>query len=201
MVRRSGPPLHRVVALLALTAVLLSGCDSQSAIAKSRLSALVLSQKDMPSGFSEFYNGPQVRLDNQGSARSDASRDGREGGWIARLRRDDSGQTQGPLVIESRADLFKDSGGARSDLAAYRVLFSRTSGSELKTVAVSGIGDEAVGITFTQPGSRPLRFYRIAWRYRNATASVLIEGFDGELSLNDAESLARKQETRMESAG
>ena len=186
---------------MALAAVLLAGCDSQSAIPKDKLSTLVLSQKDMPSGFSEFYNGAQVRLDNQGTVRSDASRDGREGGWIARLRRDDSGQTQGPLVIESRADLFKDSSGTRSDLAAYRVLFSRTSGSELKTVAVSGIGDEAVGITFTQPGSRPLRFYRIAWRYRNATASVLIEGFDGELSLNDAESLARKQETRMESAG
>jgi len=201
MVRRSGPPLHRVVALLALTAVLLSGCDSQSAIAKSRLSALVLSQKDMPSGFSEFYNGPQVRLDNQGSARSDASRDGREGGWIARLRRTDPGQTQGPLVIESRADLFKDSGGARADLAAYRVLFSQTSGAELKNVVVSGLGDEAAGITFTQPGGRTLRYYRIAWRYRNATASVLIEGFDGELSLSDAESLARKQETRMEQAG
>src|SRR3989441_4611481 len=201
MVRRSGPPLHRVVALLALTAVLLSGCDSQSAIAEARPSALVLSQKDLPSGFSEFYNGPQVRLDNQGSARSDASRDGREGGWIARLRRTDPGQTQGPLVIESRADLFKDSGGARADLAAYRVVFSQTSGAELKNVVVSGLGDEAAGITFTQPGGRTLRYYRIAWRYRNATASVLIEGFDGELSLSDAESLARKQGTRMEQAG
>src|SRR5256712_2483521 len=201
MVRCSGPPLHRVVALLALTAVLLSGCDTQAAIAKDKLSALVLSQKDLPSGFSEFYNGPQVRLDNQGTVRSDASRDGREGGWIARLRRADPGQTQGPLVIESRADLFKDSSGATADLAAYRVLFSQTSGAELKNVAVSRLGDAAVGITFTQPGGRTLRYYRIAWRYRNATASVLIEGFDGELSLNDAESLARKQQTRMEQAG
>src|SRR2546430_16250124 len=180
MVRRSGPPLHCVVALLALTAVLLSGCDAQSAIAKARLSALVLSQKDMPSGFSEFYNGPQVRLDNQGTVRSDASRNGREGGWIARLRRTDPGQTTGPLVIESRADLFKESGGASSDLAAYRGLFSKTSGTDLKAVAVSGLGDEAAGITFTQPGGRTLRYYRIAWRYRNATASVLVEGFRSE---------------------
>src|SRR2546426_6158274 len=105
MVRCSGPPLHRVVALLALTAVLLSGCDTQAAIAKDKLSALVLSQKDLPSGFSEFYNGPQVRLDNQGTVRSDASRDGREGGWIARLSRADPGQTQAPPLIESLADL------------------------------------------------------------------------------------------------
>jgi len=201
MVRRYGSPVRGVVALLALAAVLLAGCDTQATIAKDKLSALVLSQKDMPSGFSEFYNGPQVRLDNQGTVRSDASRNGREGGWIARLRRTDPGQTTGPLVIESRADLFKESGGASSDLAAYRVLFSKTSGTDLKAVAVSGLGDEAAGITFTQPGGRTLRYYRIAWRYRNATASVLIEGFDGELSLNDAESLARKQETRMESAG
>jgi hypothetical protein len=200
MLRCSGRPL-RGVALLALTAVLMAGCDSQAAIAKDKLSALVLSQKEMPSGFSEFYNGPQVRLDNQGTVRSDASRDGREGGWITRLRRADPGQTQGPLVIESRADLFKDSSGAKADLAAYRVVFSRASGTDLKNVAVSGLGEEAVGITFTQPGGRTLRYYRIAWRYRNATASVLIEGFDGELSLNDAESLARKQETLMERAG
>src|SRR5256714_14766019 len=171
--RCPGRPLHGA-ALMALAAVLLAGCDSQSAIPKDKLSTLVLSQKDMPSGFSEFYNGAQVRLDNQGTVRSDASRDGREGGWIARLRRDDYGQTQGPLVIESRADLVKDSGGARSDLAAYRVLFSRTSGSELKTVAGSGVGGGAGCITFTQPGGRALRFYRIAPRHRDAPASLLV---------------------------
>src|SRR5256885_2623290 len=157
--RCTGRPLHGA-ALMALAAVLLAGCDSQSAIPKDKLSTLVLSQKDMPSGFSEFYNGAQVRLDNQGTVRSDASRDGREGGWIARLRRDDSGQTQGPLVIESRADLFKDSGGARSDLAAYRVLFSRTSGSELKNVAASRLADEARGLTLSQPGGRPPSHFR-----------------------------------------
>src|SRR5207237_10404077 len=165
--RCPGRTLHGA-ALMARAAVLLAGCDSQSAIPKDKLSTLVLSQKDMPSGFSEFYNGAQVRLDNQGTVRSDASRDGREGGWIARLRRDDSSQTQGPLVIESRADLFKDSGGARSDLDAYRVLFSRTSGSELKTVAVSGLGVEAVGITFYMLGRRALSFELIDMAYRTA---------------------------------
>src|SRR2546430_8938644 len=151
--RGPGRPMQGV-ALMAVAAVLLAGCASQSAIPKDKLSTLVLSQKDMPSGFSEFYNGAQVRLDNQGTVRSDASRDGREGGWIARLRRDDSGQTQGPLVIESRADLFKDSGGARTDLAAYRVLFSRTSGSELKTVAGFWLRGGGVRRPVTPPGRR-----------------------------------------------
>jgi len=194
-----GRPLFGV-ALVAASSVVLAACDSSAVITKGKLGALVLSPTEMPAGFSEFYNGPQVRLDNEGTVRADASRYGREGGWIARLRRSDPAQTQGPLVIESRADLFKDSKGARSDLAAYRIEFSRTSGSDLKSVAVSNLGDEALGVTFTQAGTRPLRFYQIAWRYRNATASVLVEGFDGELTLNDALGLARKQEKRIEGA-
>src|SRR2546423_15642240 len=117
MTRRSGRPLLGLV-LLALTVGLLAGCDSQSAIPKDKLSALVLSQKDMPSGFSEFYNGPQVRLDNQGTVRSNATRAGRQGGWIPRLRAG-SGQTSGPLGIESRAELLKESAGGRSGIAAY----------------------------------------------------------------------------------
>jgi len=180
--------------------LIVAGCDSSATIPADRLSKLVLTEQDLPSGFASFYSGAQVRLDNQGTARSDASRFGREGGWITRLHRSDQSVTAGPLVVESRADLFKDVGGATSDLAAYRVVFARTSGTELTSVAVSGLGDEAIGITFTQPGGHTLRYYRIAWRYRNATASVLVEGFDGELNLSDAESLAHKQEKRIEGA-
>ena len=49
-------------------------------------------------------------------------------------------------------------------------------------------------MTFVQPGAEPLRFYRIAWRYRNATASVTAEGFDGKLAFGRALALARKQQ-------
>ena len=187
-------------AAVLLVAVTVAGCESSTTIPSDKLSTLVLMEQDLPAGFASFDSGPQVRLDNQGTVRSGASRYGREGGWIIRLRRSDQTVTAGPLVVESRADLFKDSGGAKSDFGAYRVLFSRTSGGDLKTVAVSGLGEQALGITFTQPGGRALRYYRIAWRYRNATASVLVEGFEGELTLNDALSLARKQEKRIEGA-
>ena len=175
-----------------------AACDSGSTIATGKLSQLVLTEQDMP-GFTSFSNGQQVRLDNQGTVRADASRYGREGGWIDRLRLADSTRTTGPLVVESRADLFKTSDGAKSDLAAYRVLFSRLSG-EHKEIAVSGLGQDAVGVTFTQPGGRTLRFFRIAWRFQNATASITVEGFDGEVSQEDALALARKQEKRMEGA-
>jgi hypothetical protein len=195
--RRLGSPAFS--GFLALGIVLLTAaCDSGSTIATSKLSQLVLTEQDMP-GFTSFSKGPQVRLDNQGTVRADGSRYGREGGWIIRLRPADSTKTAGPLVVESRADLFKTSDGAKSDLAAYRVLFSRLSGEHTE-IAVPGLGQDAVGVTFTQPGSRTLRFFRIAWRSQNVTASITVEGFDGQVSQDDALALAHKQEKRIEGA-
>jgi hypothetical protein len=45
-----------------------------------------------------------------------------------------------------------------------------------------------------------LRFYVIAWRYRNATASVTVEGFDGHVQPADAIGLARRQQARLAAA-
>lgn len=151
-------------------------------------------------GFTTFYNGAQVRLDNQGTNRTDASRFGREGGWIARLRPSDSAAATGPLVVESRADLFKSSDGAKSDLAAYRVQLSATYASDLKQFAVAGLAQDAIGVSFTEAGARTLRFFRIAWRDRNATASVTVEGFDGDLTQAQAVALAQKQEKHIKGA-
>jgi len=175
-----------------------AACDGGSTIAASKLSQLVLREQDMP-GFTSFSSGPQVRLDNQGTVRADASRFGREGGWIIRLHPAESTRTTGPLVVESRADLFKTLEGAKSDMGAYRAVFSQLSG-EHKQIAVSGLGQDAVGVTFTQPGSRPLRFFRLAWRYQNATASITVEGFDGQVNQEDAMALAHKQEKGIEGA-
>ena len=49
-------------------------------------------------------------------------------------------------------------------------------------------------LTFVQPGGVPLRFYRFAWRYRNATASVTVEGFGRKVRLADALVLVRRQQ-------
>jgi hypothetical protein len=84
-------------------------------------------------------------------------------------------------------------------MAAYRAQFSQLSGDH-KEFAVSGLGQDAVGVTFSQPGGRTLRFFRIAWRSQNATASITVEGFDGQVSQDDALALARKQEKRIEGA-
>jgi pimeloyl-CoA synthetase len=50
------------------------------------------------------------------------------------------------------------------------------------------------GVTFVQPGAKPVRFFRIAWRDRNVSASVTVQGFGARIALSDALALARKQE-------
>ena len=52
-------------------------------------------------------------------------------------------------------------------------------------------------MTFLQTGAKPVRFFTIAWRDRNATASVTVEGFGGRVTLAEAVALARKQEARI----
>jgi hypothetical protein len=185
----------RLAPLLVLT-ILAAGCaggGGSDTIAKKELSKLVVAKGDVPKGFEQFYAGRQVGLDNQGTVRADPNRYGREGGWITRYHRGGSPTTRGPLVIESRADLFKDAGGAKKDLAAYRVQFEHAPGAS--SVAVPKLGDESIAMTIRQPGSL-VRTYAIAWRSRNATGSVTVNGFAG-LRLDDALALARKQERRV----
>jgi hypothetical protein len=186
-----------LAAVLALTA----GCGgSQQAIQKKSLSRLVLRGPDLGRPFSEFYRGRQAQLDNQGTNRTDPERFGRAGGWVARFNRPGSSATQGPLVVESRVDLFRGSSGAKKDLALYRALLVQAPGSQTQVVKLPQIGDEAIGVTWVQPGTKPLRFFRIAWRDANATASVTLDGFEGNVLAQDAIALARKQQRRLAAA-
>ena len=105
-------------------------------------------------------------------------------------------QRQGPLVVESRVDLFAADDGARKDYGAYLLQYHDAAGK-----ALGGLGDEAHSFTFTTgSGQFEVRYYTVAWRERNATASVSVNGFDGKLTLADALKLARAQERRMAAA-
>jgi hypothetical protein len=193
------PPVRRAAAAAAAV-VLLAGCGGSDTIGADRLDELVLHQADLGRAFSSFYVGRLVRLDTLGTSRADPERFGRKGGWIARFRRAGSAKTQGPLVVESRADLFSSDAGARSDLAAYRTEFDRIPGSQIRRLSVSGLGDEAIGITWVQPGGLRVRFFTIAWRDRNVSASVTAEGFDGKITRRDVERLANRQDKRIADA-
>jgi hypothetical protein len=191
------PRMRRTALALVLVATL-AGCGgSAPTIPAESLKKLVLRQQDLGPPYQQFAGGKQGHLDNQ-APRDDPTRYGREGGWIARFNRPGTTKTHGPLVVESRADLFKDADGSKKDLRAYRDLFVSAALSQRRVVTVPKIGDDVLAQTFVQPAARPLRFYRIAWRYRNATAAVTVEGFEGNVGVADAVALARKQQRRIE---
>ena len=183
--------------------VLLAGCgdgDGEKIEAK-RLARIVLQPADLGRAFDQFDEGKLVRADIHPGPRADETRFGHQGGWKARYKRSGSTATRGPLVIESRADVFEDAGGAEKDLDAYRAEFEgevETAGNAATLVDVPQVGEETVARTLGQgTGSFAVRFYTVAWRYRNATASVLVQGFRGKLTMRDALALARKQQRRL----
>ena len=190
--------MARVRAALAVCLVvfLSAGCGSGAApITAKELPTLVLQPRDLSAAFERFDEGAQASLDRVPGPRFDTTRFGREGGWKARYQRAGTASTPGPLVVESRADVFAHSSGAGDDLAAYRDQFAHSVGAHLLHVPV--LGDEAVAMTQLRAGTPRTRTYSIAWRVANATGSVTANGFDGRFTFAQAIALARAAERHM----
>lgn len=182
------------------TLLALGGCgDAERGIPTDALARVVLQPDDLPASFTRFDFGRQVRLDMPPAERGDAMRFGRLGGWKARYRRAGSRATSGPLVVESRADAFKDGGGAKNELQAIEAEWGAAGPTETLD---SGPGDAALTRSLTQgSGQFSVRFFEVAWRYRNVVGLVSANGFSGKVTLADALRLARKQQQRMSRAG
>ena len=180
--------------LLALVAALLAGCSGgPPAVPASAMSRLVLQPGDVPQGLEQFDEGRQANVDQPGGARAAADRFGRLGGWKSRYRRTGSAATAGPLVVESRADVFESDGGAKDELEAI------SADAQGKATDVD-VGDDGVAITTVQPAfPRPLRIHVVAWRHDNAVGVVTVHGFKS-VSVQQTLALARKQERRFEAA-
>jgi hypothetical protein len=183
--------------------LLLAGCsfggDDGGRVERSELSGLVLQPEDLPSVFERFDEGRQAMVDNPGGSRSDPQRFGRQDGWKSRYRRSGTRRTEGPLVVESRADLFDSSGGAEDELDAAR---QDLEDDELdwQPIGEPGLGDESFAATLVQGGETSgVRFYQVFWREANVTASMSLNGFEGRLAFSEALELARKQEARISS--
>jgi hypothetical protein len=96
-------------------------------------------------------------------------------------------------------DVFEQEDGARKDFRALEQQVA--AGLFGDSVGAPQLGEEAVAATLRQrQGSMTIRFYLIAWRRDNATASVLINGFDRRTSMADAVQLARRQARRLAAA-
>jgi hypothetical protein len=183
------------LAAAGLLVVALAGCGSSARLVpEAKLSSLVLQPADLPASFRQFDGGRQVRIDAVGGPRQETDRFGRQGGWKARYHRAGAGAaTRGALVVESRADVFASADGAAHDLDAYRAQYAAVPGS--RSLASPELGDEAVATTQLQVGG--IRHYTVAWRDRNVTASIAVNGFDGRLTVADALAYARRQERRI----
>jgi len=175
--------------VLIVAALLLAGCSGDDDGGGPQVSAsngedLVLSSADVGKAFTQFDKGEQ-------------------GGWKARFGRNGTVKTKGPLVIESRADLFESTGDAGKDFDLYKEALDELAfGAAGQTVEPAPqLGEEAHAVTFSQ-GLKPtaVRNYAVAWRQGNVTAYVLANGFDGRLTLADVVELARKQEKRIQRA-
>jgi len=180
--------------------LLASACSSGSKIPAGQLKRLVLTKSDLPAPFQSFADGPTAILDTRGTSRSDPQRFGRKGGWVARFNRAGTTSTDGPLIVASTVDLFGDAGGAKADLRAYLHQFEKQVADQqgsARLLDVRGLGDQAVGITSVRPGNPSVRFFTIAWRERNATASVAANGFGQRVELADVLRLARRQERKL----
>jgi hypothetical protein len=187
--------------LALLLVLLMTGCmsDSSSGTSRDELADLVLQKGDLPPVFELFDEGRQVRADLSTGPRADPTRFGRVEGWKARYRRAGTPQTGGPLVVESRVDLFDSSGGADDELEAHKLEQEEAEGTRLLRAPV--LGDEAFAATLTQPGaSSRVRFYLVAWREDDVAASLSVNGFDRKLTLEHALELARKQQRRIQAS-
>ncbi len=107
--------------------------------------------------------------------------------------------TEGALVVSSLADLFASDGDAAEDFELYQASLDQFATAGGREVSVSGLGDEARAVTFSQ-GLKPnvIHHYAIAWRDGPVTASVTANGF--KLTWPQALALARAQEARIRAA-
>lgn len=195
--------MFRGIPFLFVLALLAAGCfggkDSGSSVSPANGESLVLSQSDVGREFTEFDKGSQ-RLADASPPRDDLGRFGRKGGWKARFRFTGKKTVNGPLVISSLADLFGSESGARKDFELYKqslTEFESTGGKPVE--ADHSFGDELFAVTYSQ-GLPPntVRYYVIAWREGNVTASINLNGF--KLSRRQAFALAEKQDRRIRSA-
>jgi len=136
-------------------------------------------------GLVRVESRPQALADQPPSG---AHRFGRRDGWVARYR---ATGRRGILTVQSRVDVFAKRRGATEDLSASR---SQSRG----TTRPARLGDEGFVTVRRLPGyPRALLRVTVAWRERNATSSLAISGFTGEIDAGDATALARRLARRL----
>jgi hypothetical protein len=190
-----------LVALVVLVAGCAGGDGDEQAVPMTKMRLVVLQPADLSKAFVRFDEGPVRLADTPPGPRGDPGRFGREGGWKARYRRPGSPVTKGPLVVESRIDLFNGEDGAKSEFDAYREELENEAGGAGRWLDVPRLGDDALAASSGPSGvANSVRAFRLVWRDGNVTAAIAANGFQGRLRLADVLELARKQQRRIAAA-
>ncbi|MDP8956118.1 MAG: hypothetical protein M3N24_04060 [Actinomycetota bacterium] len=178
------------IALLLICAVA-SACTGSTLISSERASSLVLQPGDVPPGLARFDFGPE---NPQGRPFAGNREAGLRAASVARYRQVDPSDTEGPVVVESRAEVFAGKDEASAQLER-KISAAAPRG---RPVSVPKIGDQTVARTFTQRATPvDARFFVIVWQHVNAVGLITVQGFDGNVQLRDAVSLALAQQRRM----
>ncbi len=185
---------------LVLLASLLAACAGEAKdeqlLTEETLPRVVLQPADLTGSWTRFDEGRQLRADALPGRRGDTARFDRQDGWKARYRRPGSPDTAGPLVIESRADLFADVSGAEEDFGAAIEDLERVAAPS-RPVEVVELGDEARSVESGSSEAGQFKTVTIVWREQNVVAMLTANGFSGKLASADVVALARKQQQRL----
>jgi len=197
---------RRFGVLLLLAATFLAGCmgdGDRATFSADDLSKVVLQPTDLSRVWLQFDEGRQASADAPTGSRADPERFSRLDGWKARYRRAGTASTRGPLVIESRADVFEAQSGAEKDLKALGADLAEggDAATPWEKLPAPSLGDEALAVTLSQgTGASAVRYYLVGWRQDNLTASLLVNGFERRTTLGDVLTLARKQHRHLAAA-
>jgi hypothetical protein len=159
--------------VLTLTACGFGG--SQGTIDPAQRDALVLQPDDLPRGYRRSTVDSQPLL--------------------VRYRWTGDDEAVGVLIVDSGAEVFSSSSGAEDALSAAREELDAAE-PKWQPIGEPGLGDESFAATVLTH----VRYYRVHWREANTSASLRIEGTEGELALEHVLELARKQERRISDA-
>jgi hypothetical protein len=188
--------------LLLLAMVSIAGCGSSVPAGKKPsegvLRDLTLRAKDLPRAFTAFVDGPEAVFDLQPVLRRDPKRFDRQGGWVARYRRNGGPRARGLLTLVSGVEVFARPSGAKQYLGAIEKQDEQTApATNLGTVRVPAVGDETYAVATPKSVQGSVRYVIVTWRDGRFVGTLSASGFSGAMKIGDVIALVRRQQRRI----
>lgn len=190
------------MSLVLLAVISTTGCGGSQPAGKkpaeSVLRGLTLRAKDLPRTFAPFADGREAVFELQPVLGRNPARFDRQGGWVARYRRNGGPRTRGLLTLVSGAEAFARPSGAKDYLGAIEKQDERTAAlTNLERIDVPRIGDEAHAVATPKSVPGSVRYMIVTWRDGRFIGTLSATGFSGAMKTADVIALVRRQEKRI----